>query len=117
METKTKIGICIAQIVILAVFILLALGCGGGSSSHYPSGGSSYGGGSSYSSSSYSSSSSSSEKVVRAIRATLQGALCGGNGFVAIGYYDNPSQCSEACGSRGYTYYCTGEDTRACFCK
>ena len=121
METKTKIGLFIAQITILIVFICLAMGSGGSNSS-YPSGGGGYSGGysgGSYSSGSYSSSSSSSrsDHTVRAIRAALQGGICGGNGFTYIGTYSSNSACSEACGNKGYKYYCTGEDTYACFCK
>ena len=52
METKTKIGLFIAQITILIVFICLAMGSGGSNSS-YPSGGGGYSGG--YSGGSYSS--------------------------------------------------------------
>ena len=114
MDTKTKIKLFLIQLFILAFFGILAVGSG--SESYYPSGSGSYSSGS-YSSSSYSSSSSSSSQTVSAVKAVLQGGICGGSGYTYIGAYDSNLACSEACGKKGYQYYCTGEDTYACFCK
>jgi len=49
--------------------------------------------------------------------AGAQGAYCGGSGYTFIGYYDTNSACSSACGAKGYSSYCTGENTTACYCK
>lgn len=90
---------------IIAAFAFLAINCG--SSSSTPS----------YSSHSSSSSSSSSSTINSILRAAFQGGNCGANGFTYIGAYDTNAKCSEACAKKGYKYYCTGEDTLACFCK
>jgi len=50
------------------------------------------------------------------IRAAAQGAACGGANYKFIGYY-NQSDCPTACRNAGYSYYCTGENTTACYCQ
>jgi hypothetical protein len=84
MEQK-KIIMIITQLVIIAVFCLLAFGSG------------------------------ATDK--NALRAGAQGGICGGNGYTFIGYYDTNSACSSACASKGYSSYCTGDATTACYCK
>ena len=50
------------------------------------------------------------------IAAAGQGAECGSRGFTFVGYYSN-SDCPKACGAKGFTEYCLGRNTTACFCK
>ena len=105
MDKKIKLFI-VAQLIVIVTFAFLALNCGG--SSYTPSS----------SSGSYSSSSSSSSSTVKSLaRSFAQGANCGANGFTYIGAYDTNTKCAEACGAKGYSLYCTGEDTYACYCK
>lgn len=52
--------------------------------------------------------------AAKVMRAGLQGGYCGANGFVYVGDY---SDCPSACERKGYSYYCEGQDSNACFCK
>lgn len=45
-----------------------------------------------------------------------QGANCGANGFTLVGYCSN-SECPRMCGAKGFSQYCTGTNTTACYCK
>lgn len=56
----------------------------------------------------------SGEADKQVVRAAGQGGTCGALGYTYIGTY---SDCSSACAARGYSNYCTGDATSACFCK
>lgn len=87
MEKKKILLIGLSQAIILTVFILLAAG---------------------------SSNSSTSSKTRSLIRSGIQGGTCGALGYTYVG---NSTDCSSTCKERGYSDYCTGTDTYACFCK
>lgn len=57
--------------------------------------------------------SSGSEKAATATRSFVEGYECGSMGYVYVGVYSN---CSSACGAKGYSSYCNGS-SGACFCK
>ena len=97
MEKKNMIAKGLCQIAILAVFVLLAAGSSKSSSS--------------------SSSSRSSSSSYNVARGTLQGGYCASAGFSFVGYADTNSACKRLCESKGYSLYCTGENTTACYCK
>lgn len=59
---------------------------------------------------------SGSERVATVSRAAYQGGTCGSRGYTFLGYYSN-SDCPDACAEAGYSNYCTGDATTACFCK
>ncbi|MBQ3554631.1 MAG: hypothetical protein IJA09_00240 [Bacteroidales bacterium] len=89
MEKKKIIYIVLAQLSILLVFVLFAAG-------------------------SSSSSKTSASEVGKYIRAGAQGGYCGSQGYTFAGYTDN---CYSLCESKGYSSYCTGDATTACYCK
>ena len=87
MEKKKILLIGLSQAIILTVFILLAAGR---------------------------SKSSTSSETRSLIRSGIQGGTCGALGYTYVG---NSTDCSNTCKERGYSDYCTGTDTYACFCK
>lgn len=87
MEKKKILLIGFSQAIILTAFILLAAG---------------------------SSKSSTSSETQSLIRAGVQGGTCGALGYTYVG---NSSDCYNTCKERGYSDFCTGSDTYACFCK
>ncbi|MCQ2314751.1 MAG: hypothetical protein MJZ56_06225 [Bacteroidales bacterium] len=60
---------------------------------------------------------SSESEMSSFAKGVSQGADCSSRGFTFIGYYESISDCSNACEKKGYTYYCTGENTVSCYCK
>ena len=58
---------------------------------------------------------SATERIAAISSAASQGASCGARGYTLLGYYSN-SDCPSACAEAGYSYYCTGDATTACFC-
>lgn len=91
MEKKKIIYVVLAQLSILLVFVLFAVG-------------------------SSSSSKTTASDVGKYIKAGAQGYYCGDKGYTFVGYVDN-SECSSLCASKGYSSYCTGDATTACYCK
>ena len=81
MKKTKKIMLCVAQILIIGLFIILAAG-------------------------------STDEELA----AAGQGANCGSQGYTFVGYFSN-EDCPKACGAKGFSSYCTGRNTTACFCK
>ena len=59
---------------------------------------------------------SATERNALIPRAAAQGGYCGAMGYTFLGYYSN-SDCLSACIEAGYTSYCTGDATTACFCQ
>ena len=89
MSKKNFLIICL-QVVIVAVFSLIAAGSG---------------------------SDGAATKSNSVLRAAAQGGICGGAGYTFIGYYDTKSACKSACARKGYSAWCSGEDTTACYCQ
>lgn len=89
MEKKKIIYVVLAQLSILLVFVLFAAG-------------------------SSSSSKTSASDIGTYIRAGAQGGYCGSQGYTYVG---TTSDCPSLCQSKGYSSYCTGDATTACFCK
>ena len=59
---------------------------------------------------------SSDEQMTSFSKGVNEGNNCIASGYTFIGYY-NDSDCSKACGNKGYKYYCTGAHTVWCGCK
>ena len=59
---------------------------------------------------------SATERTAAISRAASQGGWCGANGYTFLGFYSN-SDCPSACIEAGYTSWCTGDATTACFCQ
>ena len=59
---------------------------------------------------------SSSSDYESIARGTGQGLYCQSEGYSYIGNY-SASDCKAACARKGYSSYCTGENTVWCGCK
>lgn len=89
MSKKNFFIVCL-QVVVIAIFALIAAGSG--------------------------SDGAAASRSNSVLRAGTQGGICGANGYTFVTYCSN-SECPSACKKAGYSAYCTGDSTTACFCK
>ncbi len=62
-------------------------------------------------------SASSSSDYANFSKGVGQGLTCQELGYSFIGYYYSVSDCSDACATKGYEFYCGGDNTTWCGCK
>jgi len=84
---KRNFILMIAQLVVLTVFCLAAIGSG-----------------------------TSDQFTKNVVQGTGQGLSCTAQGYTFIGYQSN-ADCPSACKKAGYSSYCTGDKTVSCYCK
>ena len=87
--SKKSLLIIALQVIVVGVFALIAAGSG---------------------------SDGAATRSNSVLRAGAQGGICGANGYTLVTYCSN-SECPAACKKAGYSAYCTGDSTTACFCK
>lgn len=83
---KKNIFTLALQIVVIGVFVFIAAGSG-----------------------------TDGAAVSSAARGTGQGVACASAGYTFVGYC-SPSDCPGKCKANGYSAYCTGDSTTACYC-